>query len=182
MVDAAIRHNPTDGRKMANGFVAIEAAGPAARLSFRATPKGVTIFEKTLGMTLPSRSGETVTKAGKHALWLGPDEWLIIDEKNPEDGLMPRSANNEFSATDISHRNVAYIVTGPGAANTLNAGCPRDLSKKAFPIGTASRTIFGKAEIVLFRQNSNKFRLECWRSYSPYVWALLVDAAKDAHI
>lgn len=182
MVDTAIRINPSDGKKLANSSVTIEAAGPASRLSFRATKKGATAFGKALGLALPSKPGATASKAGKHALWLGPDEWLIYDEKSPETTLMPRLANKEFAATDVSHRNTAYVISGMGAAAVLNAGCPRDLSVKEFPVGTASRTIFGKAEVVLYRTSKDTFRLECWRSFAPYVWDLLVDAARDAHI
>lgn len=182
MPDTAIRINPADGKKLANASVTIETAGHASRLSFRATSKGATAFGKSLGLALPSEPGATSAKGGKHALWLGPDEWLIIDEKQPDVSLMPKLANKKFSATDISHRNVAYIISGSGAESLLNAGCPRDLSLKAFPVGTASRTVFGKAEVVLYRTATNTFRVECWRSFAPYVWALLVDAAKDAHI
>ena len=84
------------------------------------------------------------------------------------------------SAVGISHRNVAVSVTGPGAVNTVNAGCPHDLSLAAFPVGACSRTILGKAEIVLLRTAEDAFRVECWRSFSDYVLAFLEDAAKDA--
>lgn len=174
------RQNPTEALKFANAAVTVETAAPASRISFRAIKKGATAFSKALGLTLPDQPGATAAKAGKHTLWLGPDEWLIFDEKNPDQSLMPRLENKQFSAIDVSHRNTAYIVSGEGAENTLNAGCPRDLSLAGFPVATASRTIFGKAEIVLYRTGKQSFRVECWRSFAPYVWALLCDAAKDA--
>ena len=90
--------------------------------------------------------------------------------------------NAQTSITDISHRNVAFLLSGEGATNTLNSGAPRDLSLDAFPVGCASRTIFGKAEVVLLRTGKTSFRLECWRSFAPYVWDLLCDGATDAHI
>ena len=170
----------TDNMRFANSVVSVEASAPAARLSLRATQKGAIAYAKHLGFSLPKKPGQTVSKSAKHALWLGPDEWLIIDEKDPVAKLMPSRANAEFSGTDISHRNIAIKLDGQGAVNTLNAACPRDLSITAFPVGTASRTIFGKAEIVLFRTGKESFRLECWRSFAPYVWTYLLDAAQDA--
>jgi sarcosine oxidase subunit gamma len=80
----------------------------------------------------------------------------------------------------VSHRNVGIIVSGPGAEATLSAGCPQDLSLEIFPVGACSRTIFGKAEIVLFRTEDDTFRVECWRSFSDYVFGLLAEGAEDA--
>ncbi|NKB50686.1 MAG: sarcosine oxidase subunit gamma [Rhizobiaceae bacterium] len=180
--NVATRDNPTSGNRLANASVSIESAPPASRISFRATPKGAKDFGKTLDLDLPVKPGQSTSKSTLSALWIGPDEWLIIDTKNPIDKLMPRRENANFCATDISHRNVAFIVSGNGAENTLCASCPRDLSLSAFPVGSASRTIFGKAEVVLLRTGKTSFRLECWRSFSPYVWDLLVDGAHDAHI
>jgi sarcosine oxidase subunit gamma len=84
------------------------------------------------------------------------------------------------SATDVSHRNVAIIVSGPGAEATISAGCPQDLSLEAFPVGACSRTLFGKAEIVLFRTEDDTFRVECWRSFADFVFGLLAEGAEDA--
>ncbi|MGO7465112.1 sarcosine oxidase subunit gamma, partial [Rhizobium ruizarguesonis] len=84
------------------------------------------------------------------------------------------------SATDVSHRNVGIIVSGPGAEAKLSVGCPQDLSLASFPVGAASRTILGKAEMVLFRTEEDTFRVECWRSSSDYAFGLLNEAAEDA--
>ncbi len=176
------RINPTDNQHFANSSVSIVAAAPSSRINLRATSKGAASFSKSFGLQLPEKPGAVVSKAGKSAFWIGPDEWLIVDEKAAIEDLMPKGAATEVSAVDISHRNVAYALTGPGAANVLNAGCPRDLSLAAFPVGTASRTIFGKAEVVIYRSRKETFRLECWRSFAPYVWALLTEGARDAHI
>jgi len=36
-----------------------------------------------------------------------------------------------------------------------------------------TRTVFAKAEIVLWRTQPEQFHLEVWRSFAPYVWELL---------
>jgi sarcosine oxidase subunit gamma len=40
----------------------------------------------------------------------------------------------------------------------------------AFPIGMCTRTLFGKAEIVLWRTGEAQFHIEVWRSFAGYVW------------
>jgi hypothetical protein len=47
-------------------------------------------------------------------------------------------------------------------------------------VGMVARTIFEKAEIVLFRSGEQAFRVEVWRSFAPYVLGLLQAADRDA--
>jgi sarcosine oxidase subunit gamma len=109
-----------------------------------------------------------------------PDEWLVIGAVGG--GLMQAAAASGVlhSAVDVSHRNMAILVSGPGAAGAINAGCPQDLSLKSFPVGAASRTIFGKIEIVLLRTAEDAFRVEVWRSFADYALGLLAEGARDA--
>ena len=65
-------------------------------------------------------------------------------------------------------------------AAELHAGCPLDLDIEAFPEGMCTRTIFGKAEIVLWRTGPVTFRVECGRSFAPYVVGLMAEAMRDA--
>lgn len=178
----AQRQAPNEGMRFANSVVSIEVTPPASRISLRATAKGAKAYEKTLGFALPMKPGGTKSKAGIHALWLGPDEWLILSVKGENTNAKAPRTTAEYVETDVSHRNTGFVLTGIGAQNVLSAACPRNLSLDAFPVGTASRTIFGKAEVVLYRTAKDTFRLECWRSFVPYIWAYLLDGAKDAHI
>jgi sarcosine oxidase, subunit gamma len=40
-----------------------------------------------------------------------------------------------------------------------------------------TRTIFAKAEIVLWRRAKDSFRVEVWRSFAPYVSDFLKEAS-----
>ena len=84
------------------------------------------------------------------------------------------------SATDVSHRNTAIIVSGPDAAGAIASSCPLDLGNTIFPVGAAARTVLGKIEIVLLRTGEEDYRVECWRSFSPYAFGILVEGAEDA--
>ena len=50
----------------------------------------------------------------------------------------------------------------------------------AFPVGACTRTVLAKIEIVLLRTAEDAFRVECWRSFSHYVFEFLGEAAQDA--
>jgi sarcosine oxidase subunit gamma len=44
----------------------------------------------------------------------------------------------------------------------------------------ATRTIYDKAEIVLWRRAADSFQVEIWRSFAPYLVAALTEAARGA--
>ncbi|MER8404118.1 sarcosine oxidase subunit gamma [Mesorhizobium sp. M0185] len=168
------------GQSLSAAGVTLAVLPPAERISLRAPEASIAALSKALGVVLPQRPKTSAAKAGRTALWLGPDEWLVIDESGKDPLADCASISVLHSAVAISHRNVAISVTGPAAAATINAGCPQDLSLDAFPVGAASRTILGKVEIVLLRTAADAFRVECWRSFSDYVFTFLSEAARDA--
>ncbi|KQS64669.1 sarcosine oxidase subunit gamma [Rhizobium sp. Leaf371] len=180
MADLATRTLPLRGFHGGSATVRLTPAAPASRLSLRAKPDAVGALATALQLSLPTRPKTSATSGTRHALWLGPDEWLVIDETETDLVGIAASAGVLQSATDISHRNTAILVEGQGASAAINAGCPQDLSLKAFPVGACSRTVFGKAEVVLYRTGETAFRVECWRSFAPYVSGLLAAGAQDA--
>ena len=116
------------------------------------------------------RGPESFAAEGATALRLGPDEFLLL---LPEGEAPVLDVAVPCSLVDISHRQVGIVLEGPAAADMLNAGCPLDLDEAAFPIGMATRTLFMKVDIVLWRVGPQKFHVEVWRSFAPYVWSLL---------
>jgi sarcosine oxidase subunit gamma len=172
---------PLDGKMHAGNGVRLEPLGTFERISLRASADTLVAVEERLGTALPKQPGAATASDAITAIWLGPDEWLLVGE--PGSGVA--EATGKFgdlavSAVDISHRNVAIRVSGPKATLALNSGCPLDLREKSFPAGRATRTILAKAEIVLIRTGADTFHVECWRSFADYVWQYLVDAAKSA--
>lgn len=163
-------------------YVSVALADNATRVSLRAKPDAIPVLSKALGLDLPVKPKSTVTKGARTAMWLGPDEWLIIDSATSS--LLDDLAKVKVlhSAVDVSHRNVGILVSGKGAEAVINGGCPQDLSLKVFPAGAASRTVLGKIEIVLWRAGEDSFRVECWRSFSTYAYAFLQESARDVAV
>lgn len=168
------------GRTIRNAAVTVAVLPSAERISLRAPTASVAALSRALKIKLPTKPKSSATEGKRHALWLGPDEWLVIDEAGADPLAEAMGVKALHSAVGISHRNVAVSVSGKGAEDTLSAGCPQDLSLAAFPVGACSRTILGKVEVVLFRTAEDVFRVECWRSFSDYLLDFLEDAARDA--
>ena len=116
---------------------------------------------------------------GRLCARLGPDEWLLCA---PE-GVAPAFdalQGRHHSLVDVSHRYAGFAIEGDAAHLVLAAGCPLDLGSTIFTAGSATRTLLGKAEIVLWRLDAAPaFRVECARTFAPYVQAFLQEAARE---
>jgi sarcosine oxidase subunit gamma len=129
---------------------------------------------------MPVRPLQSLPVEGGDALWLGPDEWLILVGESHAAALAEAIARTEtpYALVDVTHRQIALRLTGADAEPLLNGGVPLDLSLRTFPIGGCTRTLFEKAEIVLWRRAAHEWRLDVGRSFAPYVRDMLAAIAK----
>jgi sarcosine oxidase, subunit gamma len=136
-----------------------------------------------LGLSLSMPACRASVNATRAALWLGPDERLLLgeDESAADTGnrIARVLADRPHSLVDVSHRQLGLAISGVHAATVLAAGCPLDLDRSAFPVGMCTRTVLGKAEIVLWRIAEDGFHLEVWRSFAAYVSGVIAEAARE---
>jgi sarcosine oxidase, subunit gamma len=159
--------------------VRVRPLAPAARLSLRGGPEVRAASGAALGFELPASACRASLANSRAALWLGPDEWLLLAEDGEEwAALRAALAQVPHSLVDVSHRQTALAVCGADAPTLLAAGCPLDLDPQAFPVGMCTRTVLAKAQIVLWRTAPETFHLEVWRSFALYVWAFLAEAER----
>ena len=154
----------------------------ASRWILRGGPEVSTPAGAAFGATPPLEPLRAAAEGQRAALWLGPDEWLLIaEDEAPGLGgeLEAALAGLPHALTDVSHRQCALELAGPGAARLLHAGVPLDLDPEAFPVGMVARTLLLKAEITLWRREAERFRVEVARSFTPYVAAILAASARD---
>ncbi len=137
---------------------------PVGAAPLSSTSKFAVRTDQPLAPPLKSATTENFT-----ALWLGPDEYLLFCKELPTiDALL---------IVDVSHRTSGIRLDGPCAAQCLNAFCALDLD--IFPEGGCTRTLFGKAEIILWRLPEQSFHIEAARSFIPYIWACLEEAQRE---
>src|SRR5208283_4103585 len=115
-----------------------------------------------------------VANGTRATLWLGPDEYLFLDmapgatslhaapeaaEADLASALESALADIPHALVDISHRQFALEISGPHAIPILNGACPLDLDPGEFPVGMCTRTVFAKADIVLWRTREDAFHV-----------------------
>ena len=164
---------------------AVAPLPPATRLVLKGPSTLAEAAGEAFGVALPVKPLRAESSGARAALWTSPDEWLLIAEApaaSLKETLEAALSAIPHALIDVSHRQSAIEVSGAGAARLLNAGVPLDLDLSAFPVGMVARTLLTKAEITLWRRETDRFHVEFSRSFGPYVVGILAQAASDQEL
>jgi sarcosine oxidase subunit gamma len=163
--------------------VSLETLPPFTRFIFRGPEGAAQAMTEAFGISLPREACRSSVAADRAALWLGPDEWLLLAPPTAAEGIAAEAMEwisaLPYSLVEVSHRQTALRLSGPQAATVLASGNPLDLDVSAFPIGMCTRTVLAKAEIVLWRTAAESFHIEVWHSFAPYVWGFLREHMRE---
>ncbi len=150
---------------------------PATRFILQCGKEARDAAGRGFGLAMPETACRAEIAAARAALWLGPDERLLIAPAGLEEGLAGELEaaldGMPHSLVDVSHRQVALAVAGPAARDLLTYGCPLDLDDAAFPVGMCTRTLMGRADVALWRSSPEEYHLETGRSFAAYVFEWL---------
>jgi len=156
---------------------------PASRFVLRGASPVMAAAGAALGLNISDMACRSAGNGRWAALWLGPDEQLVLapvaDGEEVARQLRDALSALPHSLVDVSHRQIAIEISGPLAQTLLSAGCPLDLHISSFPTGMCTRTILGKADIVLWRTGAATFHVEVWRSFADYAARFLAEASRE---
>jgi sarcosine oxidase, subunit gamma len=129
---------------------------------------------------LPIEPNTAWEEGGRAALWLGPDEWLVLSPPmaGPEivAELEQALAGLHRSIVDVSANRVALELSGPARFDLLSTGCPIDLHHRAWSPGMCAQTLFGRAQVIL-HERADTTGILVRPSFADYVIDRLLGAA-----
>lgn len=174
----------------ASDALILELVGFQSLLNLRGRPDDeafVSAVAGKLGLWLPVEAN-TCNKAGERvALWLGPDEWLVVapDGQSPmlEDAFRAALGDDPWlSVTDVSHSYTALRLRGEDARNVLAKGCPIDLHPQSFGPGHCAQTIVAGSRVLLsVEEDPMCFIIRVRNSFARYITGWLADAMLEFH-
>jgi sarcosine oxidase subunit gamma len=117
-------------------------------------------------------------------LWLGPNEWLVVDppdgEAALEAALAEALAGGLGAAVDLSANRTTIELRGPHARSLLARGCSLDLHPRAFAPGQCAQTMVGRAGVILEQRDAlPTYRLFVRGSFAGYLATWLLDALAE---
>jgi sarcosine oxidase subunit gamma len=139
-------------------------------------------FEAAFGLPLPKKALTSSVAEDLMALWLGPDEWLLVarGQERPLDHMAREALSGRAaSVVDVSDGLSVIAVEGPRARDLLARGCSLDLHPRVFADGAVARSLLAKAPVILHRRDKDSFDLYVGRSFAEYLWQWLAVSASD---
>lgn len=127
-------------------------------------------------VALPREPNTASATQGLRALWLGPDEWLLVSESGPPDIA---DAIGSATVTDVSHGRAALRLWGPDVRSALAKGCALDLHPRVFAVNHCAQTAIAKVSVILDHVRPGVFDIYCPRSYAGSFWHWLTDACAE---
>ena len=139
---------------------------------------------QALGFSLPIAPNRVTAGGSLSALWLGPDEWLIVGVPGREATLaadLRRAlAGQHFSVVDVSEARTVIVVSGRQARDCLQKGTPMDLHPRVFETGHCAQTALTKANVILHQTADDpRYEIYVTISFADYLWNWLERAADE---
>lgn len=156
----------------------VNLRGDADDASFLATVRAVAEID------LPLAANTTCSGAGVTALWLGPDEWLIVAPAGVEQSLTAtlkeRLKGHHAAVVDVTETRTIIAVAGERARDLLAKGCTLDLHPRAFQAGSCAQTGLARTAVLIHLVDAApSFEIHVARSFADHLWAWLYDAAGE---
>ncbi len=134
---------------LTGGSVLARRAPFTAQVNVRLDPSAAW----SLPIPLPMAPNTSWDDEGGTALWLGPDEWLLLSPRRSGANLvaeLDRDLGEQHrSVVDVSANRVAIELGGPRRADLLARGCSLDLHQRSWGPGMCAQTLVGKTQVIL---------------------------------
>ena len=166
-------------------LIGIEDTGPRGQITVRGaldTDAMAAAVDEAVGLSLPATLGVT-HDGGARAVWMSPDELLLMTEPAEVAGAITRIGEQlgaaHHMALDVSDVRTVLRLTGPRVGEVLAKGAPCDCSDHGFPVGTARRTHMAGLAVGIWRLDAETWEIVCFRSYAHHLRAWLEHAARS---
>ena len=141
-------------------------------------------IEVALGFAPPLVPNRAAEVGPLRALWLGPDEWLVVAPESEGAALAKRLHDalrgQHFALVDASEVRAAIALTGPRARDTLAHGTALDLHPRVFGPGQVAQTLLARMPVILHQRDASpRYDLYVAASSAEHLWLWLEDAARD---
>ena len=171
--------NPNGGKP---GLVFCEMAH-LGKLNIRADKSGGKIVKSITGCTFPPAANKFTTAGERHAVWLGPDEFMIICEAGKDEELAS-AIHTSFGSlnaavTNITDALAAFHLKGAAVRRVLAKGCALDLHQNSFTSDDAAQTLLSHAAVTIMALADDEFIVICRTSFASYLHDWFLDAALE---
>ena len=147
----------------------------------------LTNIGKNLNMILPTEANTSTTSDKLTAIWLSPDEWMIVSNE-----LVSKYTNkyelqemlfNSISKTtlgaviDVTDQFVQLEIKGKNIYEIFSAGSPFNFSEFKDKKGSSVQTILNHIDVIVHNKGDQIVNLFVRRSFAQHLWSWINDSA-----
>lgn len=150
----------------------------------RLDPDHQSLVREKSGLVLPLEACRSEATEAGTCLWLGPDEWLIVDAGEAVlTRLRDALGQSHFQLAEVSDYYSVIEIAGPPARAVLSKLTPLDLDPRVFPTHAVAGSVFAKAGATIHYRDDISggpvFDLYIRWSMADYLWCLLAEGGRE---
>ena len=183
-----LNYNTLSKDELNHNGLSIREISPIMKLNLRGKKREFfTTVGKNLNMILPTEANTSTTSDKLTAIWLSPDEWMIVSNE-----LVNKDTNkyelyeilfNSISKTnlgaviDVTDQFVQLELKGKNIYEIFSAGCPFNFNEFKEKKGATTQTLLNHIDVILHNKNENVVNLFVRRSYAEHLWSWIEDCS-----
>jgi len=168
--------------------ISVKEISPIMKLNLRGKKREFfTSVGKHLDMILPTEANTSSSSSKLTALWLSPDEWMVVSneliEKNTNSYDLEESLYNSISKTnlgaviDVTDQFVMLELKGSKIYELFSSGSPYNFNDFREKKGSTTQTLLNNIDVIIQNKSENLVNLFVRRSFSEHLFSWINDSA-----
>ena len=183
-----LNYNTLSKDELNHNGLSIREISPIMKLNLRGKKREFfTTVGKNLNMILPTEANTSTTSDKLTAIWLSPDEWMIVSNE-----LASKDTNKyqlyEMLFNSISKMNLGAVIDvtdqfvqlelkGKNIYEIFSAGCPFNFNEFQEKKGSTTQTVLNHVDVILHHKEENVVNLFVRRSFAEHLCSWIEDSA-----
>ena len=183
-----LNYNTLSKDELNHNGLSIREISPIMKLNLRGKKREFfTTVGKNLNMILPTEANTSTTSDKLTAIWLSPDEWMIVSNelvnKDTDKYELNEILFNSISKTnlgaviDVTDQFVQLELKGKNIYEIFSAGCPFNFNEFKEKIGSTTQTVLNHIDVILHHKEENVVNIFVRRSFAEHLWSWIEDSA-----
>ncbi len=181
-----LNYNSVFKNEINQGGVSVKEISPVMKINLRGKKREfLTNVGKNLNMILPIEANTSTTSDKLTAIWLSPDEWMIVSNelvsKDNNKYELQEMLFNSISkttlgaVTNVTDQFVQLEIKGKNIYEILSAGCPFNFNEFKKKKGSTAQTVLNHIDIILHHKDENIINLFVRRSFAEHLLSWMED-------
>jgi len=166
--------------------ISVKEISPVMKINLRGKKREfLTNVGKNLNIILPTEANTSTTSDKLTAIWLSPDEWMIVSNENSSKGTNKNelyemlynsiSKTNLGAVINVTDQFVQLELKGKNIYEIFSAGSPFNFNEFKEKKGSTTQTVLNNIDVILQNKDENIVNLFVRRSFAEHLYSWIED-------